>query len=359
MRGGLVLVLVVAVGYGAWLARGTVPRGATPPVAQVSTTTAPVTRGDVVRRVVVSGTVDYDGRYPVVTHLPAGVLTALPNPGTVVRRGGRLFAVAGIEAVLLFGSIPAYRDFATGMSDGGDVRQLEANLVALGADPHHTMRVDNHFSATTASAIERWQAAAGVPAGQRTRTVPLGRVVFLPGPIRVGEIPVSLGGSVTPGQPVLSATSTTPVVTARVGTDQQQLVHVGDTVRVSLPAGEPVPGRVTRVSQVPATQNQPASGGPASPTVAVTVAVSLPAPVGGLDQAPAQVQITVEQHHSVLMVPVTALLSAANGYQLTVVEDGIRRPLDVQPGLYDDAAGTVEVTAAGLVEGMTVEVPAS
>jgi peptidoglycan hydrolase-like protein with peptidoglycan-binding domain len=359
VRGGLVLALIVAVGYAVWLGRGAVPRAATPPVAQVSTTTAQITQGDVVRRVSVAGTVGYDGHYQVVTHLPAGVLTQLPEPGTVAKRGDRLFAVAGTEAVLFYGTVPAYREFAAGMRDGADVRQLEENLVALGADPRHAIRVDNHFATATAAAIRRWQAAAGVPAADRTQTVPLGRVVFLPAAVRVREVPVNVGGSVGPGQPVLSATSTTPVVTVPVGADQQQLVHVGDAVQVSLPTGEPVAGKVTRVSQVAAAPSQPPPGTSSNPTVTVTVAVDLPAGVGGLDQAPVQVQITVEQHKGVLMVPVTALLSAAGGYQMTVVTDGLRRLVDVQPGLFDDDAGTVEVTGAGLVEGMAVEVPVS
>lgn len=367
IRGGAVLAVVAAAGCAAWLARGPGPRAATPPAPPVSTTTAPVTRGDVVRRVVVAGTVGYPGQRPVVTRLPAGVFTALPRPGTVVRRGGRLFGVAGVPVVLFYGKVPAYRDFAAGMSDGADVRQLEENLVALGADPSHALRVDTHFSSATGAAIQRWQAASGVPARQRSARVPLGRVVFLPARVRVGEVAVSLGGSAAPGQRVLSATGTTPVVTARVGTDQQQLVHVGDAVRVALPTGEPVAGRVTGISPVaadggdtaPGTGDDPAPDTGESPTVAVTVAVHLPAKAGRMDQAPAQVQITVEQHKDVLMVPVTALLSAPGGYQVAVVERGVRRLLDVRPGLFDDDAGTVEVTGTGLVNGMTVEVPTS
>jgi hypothetical protein len=42
-----------------------------------------------------------------------------------------------------------------------------------------------------------------------------------------------------------------------------------------------------------------------------------------------------------------------------VIEAGGTRLLDVQPGLYDDTAGTVELTGAGLTQAMNVEVPAS
>lgn len=338
-----------------------------PPATQVSTTTAPVTRGDVVRRVTVAGTMGYDGQYQVVNQLPAGVLTALAAPGTVAQRGDRLFAVAGTAVVLCYGTVPAYREFASGMSDGADVQELEENLVALGADPQHAIRVDNHFTATTAAAIRRWQATIGVPAAERDSTLPLGRVVFLPGPLRVAEVATDAGGQaaggqlapgalVAPGTPVLSATSATQVVTAQVGTDQEYLVHVGDAVRVQLPAGEPVAGQVTRISRV-ATGSGDGPGN--TPTVPVTIALPLPPTAGPLDQAPVQVQITVDQHRGVLMVPVGALLAAPDGYQVRVVAGATRQLVSVQPGLYDDAAGTVEVTGAGLAEGMTVEVPAS
>src|SRR5262249_36848956 len=66
VRAGIVLAAVVATGLGAWLAWGAAPRTAMPPASQVSTTTAPVTRGDVVRRVTVAGTMGYDGQYQVV-----------------------------------------------------------------------------------------------------------------------------------------------------------------------------------------------------------------------------------------------------------------------------------------------------
>jgi hypothetical protein len=60
------------------------------------------------------------------------------------------------------------------------------------------------------------------------------------------------------------------------------------------------------------------------------------------------------------MVPVTALLAGpSGGYRVAVLDGAGRRLVTVQPGLYDDGAGTVEVTGDGLAEGSRVEVPAS
>jgi peptidoglycan hydrolase-like protein with peptidoglycan-binding domain len=359
LRAAAAWLAAAAVAVGVWYAAAATPRAAAPPPPPVSTTTAPVTRADVVQRLTLTGTLGYDGAYSVLNQLPAGVVTSVPAPGTVIRRGGQLFAVAGAAAVLLYGTVPAYRDFAAGMTDGADVAELERNLVALGMDPGRTVRVDGRFSTATAAAVRRWQAARGLPAAGRTGRLRLGQVAFLPGPLRVTRAGPGVGALAGPGTSMLSGTSTTRVVTVPVGTDQQQLVRLRDRVEVTPPAGGPVAGTVVRIGRIADTP--PATGsGPSTPTVPVTVALRLPAAAGDLDQAPVQVSITVAAHRGVLTVPVTALLAATGGgYQVRLVGPAGPRLLDVQPGLYDDSAGAVEVAGAGLRAGMTVEVPVS
>jgi hypothetical protein len=370
---GAAVVAALAAG---WLVRVAVGEGSRPAPAapEVATATAPVTRGDVTEWVQVAGTLDYDATRQVVNQLPSGVLTAVAGPGRTLRRGARLFAVAGTPALLLYGTTPAYRDFSAGMRDGADVLALERNLVAMGMDPDRAITVDRHFTRATGAAIRRWRAARGLPASQRG-TIRLGEVVFLPGPARVGEATAAVGASVAPGAPILSVTSTRRVVTAQLTADRRHLVDVGDTVRVTLPGGgDPVAGTVTRIGRVASAE--PAASGPPTPpgqagqpTVAATVGLRVPAAARDLDQAPAQVAIVAARHTDVLLVPVTALLAKAGaGYQVRVVDGGAARLVDVRPGLYDDAAGTVEVEGApsgtgpegpGLREGMAVEVPAT
>jgi len=344
---------VVALAPVAWFAFRPGPPGGAPS-PEVRTTTAAVTRGDVVQRLQVAGTLGYDGEYSVVNHLP-GIVTAVAGPGTTVGRGGALFSVSGDPVLLLYGASPAYRDFAAGMSDGPDVRQLEQNLVALGMGGSVT--VDNRFTRATADAVARWQGNRG----QRgTGTVRLGQVVFLPGAVRVARVTPSVGSAIGPGTPILAATSTAQVVVVELTTDRQHLLRVGNAVQVVLPGGTgTVPGTVTKVGRVATVEAPGAAGGSRQATVPVTIAVRLPANAGDLDQAPVQVAITTERHAGVLMVPVTALLAkSGGGYQVRVVAAGGIRLVDVTPGLYDDTAGTVEVTGAGLAEGVTVEVPA-
>jgi hypothetical protein len=350
-----VVLAVAAVGVGyAVTARPRADAGTAP---SVQTTVAVVTRGTIIERVQVAGTLGYDGGYPVVHHAAPGILTAAADPGATVSRGGTLYAVDNQPVRLLYGAVPAYRAFASGMTDGPDVAELEANLVALGMDADHAITVDNHFSAATAAAIRRWQAAWGLPAGQRTGALEPGRVVFLPDAVRISELQAALGGTLGPGGPVLTASSTSRVVTAQVTTDRQALVHVGDQVQVTVPGAAPIAGTVIRVGRVATAPPAQGSGGPpAGPaTIPVTISVQLPPGASDLDQAPAQVAIASARHTGVLLVPVTALLARpGGGYQVRLV-DG--RFVQVQPGLFDDSLGLVEVS--GLTDGQQVEVPAS
>jgi peptidoglycan hydrolase-like protein with peptidoglycan-binding domain len=353
-------VLLAGAGMVGWAVTRAPAAGPTA-APQVRTTTVAVVRGDVTARVQLDGVLGFDGTYTVVNQLPGGVVTAVPAPGKAVVRGADLYAVAGRPAVLLYGITPAYRDFAAGMTDGPDVDELERNLVALGMDPGHAMTVDRHFSAATATAIRRWQTARGLPVALRTGRLALGQVVFLPGAIRVGQVQAAAGGMAGPGQPVLIGTRTRRVVRVALGADRQALVHRGDPVQVTVPGlAAPVTGTVRDIGAVATPPASEGSGPPGPATVPLTVTVRLPAGTPALDQAPVQVAVTTAERNHVLLVPVTALLAGpAGGYRIAVVDGAGRRLLPVRPGLFDDAAGSVEVAGDGLTEGALVEVPIS
>lgn len=356
-------VAAVAVEYAATSRPRTAQHSTLPP----ATSTGAVTRGTVTQGVQISGTLGYDGSYQVVHHGQPGTLTVAPAPGTTIDRGGVLYAVANLPARLLFGAVPAYRDFAAGMSDGPDVRELERNLVALGLDPSRQITVDDHFTAATKMAISRWQASWGWPVSQRTGQLGQEQVVFLPTAVRITTFQTALGGTVAPDSQVLTATSTNKVITAPVSAERQALLHVNDAVLVTLPGTPEVPGKVTKIGRVaatPAADAQSQDGSPSNPgsnsnaaTIMVTIAVTLPAGGPDLDQTPVLVSITTATHPDVLLVPISALLARPGGGYQVRLSDGSY--LQVEPGLFDEAAGKVEVTGAGLTEGQQVQVPAS
>jgi HlyD family secretion protein len=395
LAGVLVVAVVVAGGWavtrGGLLSRS----AAATPTTQVPTGTAKVTRTDVVERHQVAGTLGYGDSVTVPGQAQAGgggssgggssgiggggqtqsgTVTRLPGVGAMVGRGQTLYELDGHPVPLWYGTRPAWRAFGLGMAAGSDVRQLEANLVALGFDPDRAITVDGHYSWATAAAVKRWQQASG---RARTGAVPLGQVVFWPGPIRVATVTATVGAPLEAGTAILTATSTRPQVTVALDPALQQLVRRGDRVEVTLPDGKTTPGTVARVSRV-ATQPSTGSGqnggqsegqgeggsgngtGSGQATVQVTIRLANPRAAGGLDQAPVQVAITTQAHQGVLAVPINALLAQpGGGYAVEVVQGGSRRRLAVRTGLFDETAGLVEVQGAGLAEGMKVQVPAS
>jgi HlyD family secretion protein len=394
VRGGLLAgVLVLVVGGGGWVVARGGPLGrpaAATPTTEVPTGTAKVTRTEVVERQQVAGTLGYGDSVTVVGQSQGGggggssgggsgaggagqggILSRVPAVGAVVGRGQTLYEVDGQPVPLWYGSRPAWRAFQLGMTDGPDVRQLEANLVALGFDSDRAITVDRHYSWATAAAVKRWQKASG---RARTGAVQLGQVVFLPGPIRVATVPATVGAPLPAGTAVLSVTSTRPQVTVALDPALQQLVRRGDRVEVILPDGKTTRGTVARVSRV-ATQSSTGSGqntgqsqgeggtgsgsGSGQATVQVTVRLANPKAAANLDQAPVQVAITTQAAQGVLAVPINALLARpGGGYAVQVLQGGSRRLVGVRTGLFDETAGLVEVQGAGLAEGATVEVPA-
>ena len=350
------------------------------PTAQVSVATATVVRTDVSARQVIAGTISYFGFYAVSNELPGGIVTWLPSPGTVVRRGQPLCQVSGQPTTLLYGPVPAWRDFGPGMSPGPDVRELQRNLAALGFDPG---AADGTFGWATLAAIERWQASQG---HLETGVIPLGTVAFLPGPLRVTTQAVTAGALVPTGATVLSGTSDTPVVTASLAPGGP-VVRPGDRVLVTLPDGTTtVTGMVTTVAKVPTasaggSSDGGASGGgssdsgasgqaggssaaggsgsdPGSAAYPVTIRIAEPQVPEGLDQAPVQIAITQQRDQHVLAVPVTALVATPGGGFAIQESDPGHQVIPVTTGLFDDATGLVEVAGRGLAAGMSVQVAA-
>jgi peptidoglycan hydrolase-like protein with peptidoglycan-binding domain len=306
--------------------------------------TATVERRDLVDRDSVEGTLGYAGVF-TLTAGAAGTITRLPEPGAVVRRGGALYDVDGAPAAWLFyGSVPGWRDFAPGMSDGEDVRRLERNLRRLGYDPDHDMTVDDEWTWATTAAVERFQEARDLT---EDGALARGEVVFAPGPARVGRLKATVGQVVGAGAPVGELSSTRREITVDLEADRQSLAREGERVTVDLPNGRTARGRITDVAKVA----EPGTEQDAEPTIAVTIALQGRAAHGtGLDQAPVDVGLARERRRNVLAVPVTALLARSGG-GFAVEEQG-GRLIPVQPGTYAD--DSVEVTGSGLRAGMQV-----
>ncbi len=422
-----------------------------------SSATGTVARRTLSERLTATGTIGYAGETSVLARL-SGTVTALPAIGAVIKRGEPLYALDDEPVLLLYGSVPAYRTLADGVSDGGDVEELERNLVALGYEPGS---VDEEFTSQTTEAVGAWQEDLELEA---TGEVELGRVAFLPGPQRVTKLEATLGealvngsgGSGTGGEmvawhpeteslaeaevpaegtqqaaeqqeaeeiqerekrereaererekrerekakaerekarkahesppaqgaeesspgpednprddesgteeaepepasiPVLRTSSIRRVVSVGLEADQQSIARRGEKVRVLLPGGAEVPGRVRGLAAVEGSSGEDNPGEEVEPGVEATISVTGKHRIPALDGGTVSVRFTQRVRRHVLSVPLTALLAIGGGrFAVDVRGDGARQRIAVTPGLAAD--GYVEVKGGGLHAGMTVE----
>ncbi len=285
---------------------------------------------------------------------PGTRFTTLPAVGDRIVRGDSVYFLDGRPVPLFYGSTTPYRAMYLGVSEGPDVSELQANLIALGFGTG--LRADGRFGLATEQAVKAWQVSLGVPA---TGVVSLGDVVVEPRALRVLTVTATLGQPAQAGTAVLTASSTAREVTIDLDAAQQSSVNVGDPVTITLPDNSTTPGVVSSVGTVAST---PSSGGAGStgqaPTITVEVTPTDPAATGGLDQAPVEVAITTESVANALVVPVDALLAlSGGGYALEEVTGGVHHLVAVSLGIFDDADGLVQVSGSGIAAGQRIVVP--
>ncbi|MGZ5346776.1 MAG: peptidoglycan-binding protein [Solirubrobacterales bacterium] len=205
------------------------------------TPTVALERRDLAEKISVDGTLGYGDEAAVVNRL-SGTITWLPEEGAEIRRGRTLFDVDNEPVILMYGDVPAYRELSSGVADGPDIKQLEANLAELGFDAEGSMTVDDEYTSATSEAVSDWQESSGL---DETGSVELGRVIFQAGARRVGTLEVELGSSAD------SASSGTSGVSSSAGATS--------TVLASYTTGS-----VTEVAPTQTTDekpDQPAGGG--------------------------------------------------------------------------------------------------
>ncbi|WP_433676280.1 peptidoglycan-binding protein [Microbacterium gorillae] len=340
----IVTVLLAAVGGGAAIV---VPALARPSAEEkaphTDTATDTVSRGDLTERVRAVGKLTYANGRPIGSSLP-GTVTSVPVVGAVIGRGDELFRIDDQPVVLLFGELPAWRGFTSGMSDGRDVRQLEENLRELG---FFDREPDEEFTWWTAEAIRSWQKARGL---ERTGELPAGSFVFEPAAVRVGAVDAAPGSP--SGATVLTVTDPGKQITIDLDADLVAVAPAGSRVQVSLPDGTVAEATVVSVG---AAVQKDGGNGEKVMKVPLVLAPDDPAVGGDLVDAAASATFTRTLASGVLRVPVLALLAGPDGTSQVEVVDGKKtRLITVATGAFGD--GLVEVSGGGLAEGDEVVV---
>ncbi|MCX4664568.1 peptidoglycan-binding domain-containing protein [Streptomyces uncialis] len=352
-RGRLALALVVLIAGGAAAAAAlglgraqddTAGAPALPPK------TAEVDRRDLKDSKSTDGSLGFGTSRTAISRI-GGTLTGVAEAGDTVGRGKALYEVDDVPVTLMYGPTPAYRALKSGL-EGDDVRQLERNLAALG---YSGFTVDEEFTDLTADAVKEWQEDLGV---KETGTVDLGRVVFVPGEVRVDSVEAEQGAALAPGGKVLAYTGTGKAVTVELEPADQDMAKEGTKVEVVLPDDTVAKGVVEDVTTV-ITPGGNGEDDEAETTVEVVIGLTDAKGRKAADSyalAAVDVEFTAGTREDVLTVPVSALLALSEGgFGVEVVEGTATRYAPVEPGLFAD--GRVEITGDGITEGTKVGVP--
>lgn len=312
--------------------------------APPSVETAEVVTSDLSEEEEAGGTLGY-GEETAVSGRKQGTITSVPAAGTTLTRCKAVYGVDAKPVPLFYGTLPFYRDLAEGATDGPDVKQLEENLKACGFGGFGTP--DKKFTSATAAALKKWQKSLGL---DQTGAFGQGDVVLAAGEARVSAV------SAKPGSPaagdILKTTGTQRLVQVKLDVAKQGLAVQGAKASVVI-NGKSTTGTITDVGRSAQEGKDLAGQDDGKPKITVTVKLDDPAAGGSLDSAPASVRFTKDVHKGVLAVPVGALLALAEGgYAVEVDENGQRRLIAVQTGLF--SGGKVEITGAGLKAGMRV-----
>ncbi|MEV0604211.1 peptidoglycan-binding protein [Streptomyces sp. NPDC050315] len=372
-----------------------------------SSQAVPVTRGTLTDQTEIDGRLGHGPEVPFPVKAK-GTVTWLPETDRTIRRGGTVLRVDDRPVVLLYGSLPMYRDLgmvepeaataggdeasgsgagakdADGVTDidggtpptqqpappsrptplrGMDVKQFETNLQALG---YSGFTVDDTYTTLTADAVKRWQKDLGLP---QTGRVDAGDIVYASGPVRIAGTSVRVGAEAA-GSPV-SYTRTSRMVTVAAPAADTDWARRGSEVTVELADGRSVQGKVASVGKDASAaagegnaegEDGGGDAGVKEATVSVVITFDDQDALGRMESGPVTVRYVVEQRKGVLNVPVAALVALAEGgHGLELADgsgkdtDGASRFVPVKTGLF--ANGRVEVSGPEVHEGMKVRIP--
>ena len=354
---GAAAVLAAGAGAGAFASKsGPFAAKAKPTTSTFNGATDTITKGDLQGHTSVTGTLRYSDSRKFKSGFE-GVLIQVPASGTVLTQGDVLYRTGSETAYLMRGNLPAWRSFEAGMEDGEDIRQLETALRDLG---YFDYEPDDHFSWATTSAIMKWQKDLDM---SRTGTIPLGRIVFAPGDLRVGTVTARVGDRVAADTELFDVTSTTQVVDANIKLSDQKLAVVGTAVTIKLPDAKTTAGKITSVG-TPTEKSSGSGSGSGTGTgeskervIPITVTLTDASATTNFQEVSVTVDLPSEKRTGVLSVPVGALLAlSADQYGVEIVESGgTTRKVPVTIGLF--AGGRVEISGEGISEGQRVVVP--
>ena len=116
-------------------------------------TTVKISKGDLAKKEEYNGTLSQVDK-AVLNSSITGVITYLPEEGTVINYGQVLYAVDNKPVILLEGPIPFYRTLDLTSDDGPDIKQVEEALISLGYAEEGFV-ADEKFDEVTSSMLNK------------------------------------------------------------------------------------------------------------------------------------------------------------------------------------------------------------
>jgi hypothetical protein len=343
IAGGVVLVVAAAATAGivAVGARDddTNTASATTPAADLDV--AAVTRRDLARNEEIDGIVGFGEESQLVLPQTEGILTSLPDEGTVIDHGSVIAAVDDQPVIAIRGDTTLWRDLGPGVDDGNDVLAIEQMLAQFGSAAEHDVTVDGDWTDATTNAVEDFQEAYGQDDdGEITR----GEIVVIPGPLRVADVAGTLGQPA--GEAGITVTDPNQTINADLDIADATLLAAGDAVTIEQPDDTTVPGSVAAIGEASTDE----SGATTIP-VEIKVDGGINLPTG----SPVNILVSIVAAEDVLTVPVEAVLALADGGYAVEVRDGATTHLvGVELGTFAD--GIVEISG-DVAEGAEVVIP--
>ena len=315
--------------------------------------TAVVTTVDFVKETEIDGTLGF-GHVERLPNLSTGIITWLPQPGSVIDFGDVIYKIEDVPVILLSGTVPMFRNIDATTPAALDVVQLQTHFLEMGfTDSYpvtrsmHDLNEDRYVTDVKDAEIKDWQESVGV---EPTGRVNKGQIVFRPEPIRVDAVTAQLG-QVANGGSLIDVSGVSRVVTAQLGTDLNGLITVNDIVQVELPDGKLVEGKTTYVAD---TVTRLVQG--QQETTYLEVVIELVGSGTSFDQSPVTVKVEEILERGANAVPISSLLALAEGgYAVEVFEsNGTVKLLGVELGTFH---GNQVSISRGLKPGQSVIVP--
>ena len=116
-------------------------------------TTVKISKGDLAKKEEYNGTLSQVDK-AVLNSSITGVITYLPEEGTVINYGQVLYAVDNKPVILLEGPTPFYRTLDLTSDDGPDIKQVEEGLISLGYAEEGFV-ADEKFDEVTSSMLNK------------------------------------------------------------------------------------------------------------------------------------------------------------------------------------------------------------